>query len=58
MTTVDSIPRYLSLRDQLRELQAAAEPDQAAIDRTIDELERVQLDIKGEHGVHGNNPNE
>lgn len=56
--TVDSIPRYLALRDQLRELQAATEPDQAAIDLTIDELERVQLVIKGEHGLHGNNPND
>jgi hypothetical protein len=56
--THDAIPDYLRLREKLKALQAAPVPDMAEIDRVIDELEAVQLQIKGEHGLHGNNPNE
>ena len=38
---------------------SAPAPDQAAIDRVIDELEQVQLRVKHEQtGIKGNNPNE
>ena len=59
MTTHDSTPEYVGLRETLQRLQAAPAPDQAAIDRVIDELEQVQLRIKNEQtGIKGNNPNE
>lgn len=55
----DSTPEYAGLRETLQRLQAAPVPDQAAIDRVIDELEQVQLRIKNERtGIKGNNPNE
>jgi hypothetical protein len=49
---------YARLRAQLQALQAAPVKDFAKIDQTIDELEKLQLAIKGEHGLKGNNPNE
>ena len=52
----DSTQEYERLRDRLVALQSAAVPDQAAIDRLIGELELLQLKIKGEHGIKGNNP--
>jgi hypothetical protein len=55
----DSTPEYVGLRETLQRLKAAPVPDQAAIDRVIDELEQVQLRIKNEQtGIKGNNPNE
>lgn len=47
---------YARLRAQLQALQAQPVKDFAKIDRLIDELEKLQLAIKGEHGVRGNNP--
>jgi hypothetical protein len=32
--------------------------DMAAVDNLVFELERIQLDIKAELGIQGNNPNE
>ena len=59
MATIDSTPEYVGLRETLQRLQSAPAPDQAAIDRVIDELEQVQLRIKNEQtGIKGNNPNE
>ena len=59
MSTHDSTPEYVGLRETLQRLQSAPVPDQAAIDRVIDELEQVQLRVKNEQtGVKGNNPNE
>jgi capsule polysaccharide export protein KpsE/RkpR len=49
---------YARLRAQLEALQAAPEKDFPKIDQLIDELEKLQLAIKSEHGVKGNNPNE
>lgn len=49
---------YASLRTQLEALQAAPDKDFAKIDALIDALEKLQLAIKGEHGLKGNNPNE
>jgi hypothetical protein len=50
--------RYAELRAQLEALQAAPVKDLARIDLLIDELEKLQLAIKAEHGIKGNNPNE
>ncbi len=58
MTTHDSTPEYVGLRETLQRLQSASAPDQAAIDRVIGELEQVQLRVKNEKtGIKGNNPN-
>jgi hypothetical protein len=47
---------YAALRVQLEALQAAPVKDYARIDQLIDELEKLQLAIKAEHGIKGNNP--
>lgn len=47
---------YARLRVQLQALQAAPVKDFAKIDQLIEELEKLQLAIKAEHGIHGNNP--
>jgi hypothetical protein len=39
-------------------LLAQPEKDMAEVDHLVDALERVQLDIKAELGIQGNNPNE
>jgi hypothetical protein len=49
---------YNHLRAQLEALLAQPEKDMAEIDHLVDALERVQLDIKAELGLEGNNPNE
>lgn len=49
---------YQRLRETLQILQAEPVKNFAAIDALIDQLERLQLAIKGEHGIKGNNPNE
>ena len=56
--TPDLESRYARLRTQLQALQEAPVKDFAGIDQLIDELEQLQLAIKGEHGLKGNNPNE
>jgi len=47
---------YARMRAQLQALQAEPVKDLAKIDQLIDELERLQLAIKAEHGIKGNNP--
>jgi hypothetical protein len=47
---------YAHLRAQLQALQAAPVKDYAKIDQLVDELEKIQLDIKAQHGIQGNNP--
>lgn len=49
---------YERMRDELEQLMAEPVKDFARIDKLIDRLELVQLAIKGEYGVKGNNPNE
>lgn len=49
---------YERLRETLVALDAEPVKDFPAIDVLIDQLEQLQLAIKGEHGVKGNNPNE
>lgn len=55
----DDLPaEYERLRETLEALQAEPVKDFPAIDELIDRLEQLQLAIKGEHGIKGNNPNE
>lgn len=49
---------YSRLRAQLEALLAAPEKDLPKVSQLVDELEKVQLAIKAEHGIKGNNPNE
>lgn len=58
MTSLDLSIEYARLRAQLETLQSAPEKDMPLIDDVIDRLEKVQLAIKGEYGIVGNNPNE
>jgi len=49
---------YSHLRARLESLLAQPEKDWAEVDHLVYALERVQLDIKAELGLQGNNPNE
>ena len=49
---------YARMREELERLLSAPVKDFERIDTLVDELERVQLAFKGQHGVKGNNPNE
>jgi len=49
---------YTRLRAELEALMAQPVKDFPRIDQIVDQLEQVQLAIKEEHGVKGNNPNE
>ena len=58
VATSDLQTEYGHLRDKLERLMAEAVKDFPAIDQLVDRLESIQLRIKGEHGMKGNNPNE
>ena len=47
---------YDDLRARLETLLAQPEKDMAEVDHVVDALERIQLDIKAELGIQGNNP--
>jgi len=47
---------YFELRDKLVGLKSALEPDLAAIDSVVQELEQAQLAYKATFGLFGNNP--
>lgn len=49
---------YRRLRGELERLLAEPEKDLAKVDMLVDQLEKVQLAFKGQHGIKGNNPNE
>ena len=49
---------YVHLREELEQLMAAPVKDFSAVDELVNQLEMLQLAIKGEHGIKGNNPNE
>lgn len=49
---------YDHLREELERLMTEPIKDFPRIDQLVDQLERLQLAIKGEHGIKGNNPNE
>ncbi len=46
------------MRQQLEGLLSQPDKDMAGIDRLVNDLERLQLAIKAELGIQGNNPNE
>lgn len=49
---------YGQLREELETLMAQSEKDMPRIHHLVDELELVQLQLKTEMGILGNNPNE
>ena len=49
---------YSRLRAELEHLLAQPEKDLVRVDMLVDQLEKVQLAFKGQHGIKGNNPNE
>lgn len=49
---------YERLREELEALMSEPVKDFVRIDQLVDRLELIQLAIKGEHGIKGNNPNE
>lgn len=49
---------YARLRADLQALMMQPVKDFLRIDQIVDQLEQVQLALKAEHGVKGNNPNE
>ena len=49
---------YAHLREKLQRLMASPVKNLPAIDELVNRLEMLQLAIKGEHGIKGNNPNE
>ncbi len=49
---------YERMRQQLEGLLNQPDKDMVEVDRLVNELERLQLAIKAELGIRGNNPNE
>ena len=49
---------YQQMRQQLEGLLNQPDKDMAEVDRLVNALERLQLAIKAELGIRGNNPNE
>jgi hypothetical protein len=49
---------YARMRQQLEGLLSQPNKDMAGVDRLVNDLERLQLAIKTELGILGNNPNE
>jgi hypothetical protein len=56
--TQSLLAQYDSLRARLQLSLAQPEKDLPAVDALVDELESLQLRIKREFGIKGNNPNE
>jgi hypothetical protein len=56
--TQDLPAQHERLREELERLMAEPVKDFVAIDQLVDRLERLQLAIKEQHGIKGNNPNE
>lgn len=50
--------RYDHMRAELEALMAEPVRDMRRIDRLVDALEQVQLEVKAALGIMGNNPNE
>jgi len=49
---------YDHLREELERLMTEPIKDFPRIDHLVDQLELLQLAIKEQHGIKGNNPNE
>lgn len=56
LAEVDARQHYFRLREELVSLKSATEPNLAAIDSVIKELEQAQLAYKATYGLFGNNP--
>ena len=54
----DPQTEYALLREELKRLLTEPVKDFERIDALVDQLERVQLAFKAQHGIKGNNPNE
>ena len=46
------------MRQQLENLLSQPDKDMTEVDRLVNALERLQMSIKAELGIRGNNPNE
>ncbi|MEO5660317.1 MAG: hypothetical protein ABIQ90_11070 [Polaromonas sp.] len=57
-TSSDLASKYVHMRKELEHLMSEPIKDFPRIDKLIDRLELLQLAIKEEHGIKGNNPNE
>lgn len=55
---VDLSGEYARMRLQLESLLAQPVKDMPQVDALVHQLEQLQLRIKQEHGLEGNNPNE
>lgn len=55
---IDLESEYDHLREELERLMTEPIKDFPRIDHLVDQLERLQLAIKEQHGIKGNNPNE
>jgi hypothetical protein len=49
---------YAHLREEMERLMTEPIKDFPRIDFLVNQLERLQLAIKEQHGIKGNNPNE
>lgn len=49
---------YEQMRQQLENLLSQPDKDMTEVDRLVNALERLQMSIKAELGIRGNNPNE
>lgn len=56
--STDLESEYGHLREELERLMTEPIKDFPRIDHLVDQLERIQLAIKEQHGIKGNNPNE
>ena len=54
----DLVAEYSHLREELERLLTEPVKDFPKIDELVDQLEKVQLAFKEQHGIKGNNPNE
>ena len=49
---------YARMRQRIENLLTQPDKDMAEVDRLVNALEHLQLAIKAEFGIRGNNPNE
>lgn len=56
LAEVEARQHYFRLREKLVSLKSAIEPNLAAIDSVVKELEQAQLAYKATYGLFGNNP--
>ena len=54
----DLLAAYAQSRAQLERLMREPVRDFVRIDELVDQLEKLQLALKEQHGIKGNNPNE